>query len=64
MTWFIFQREKRATVYDDTNVDDVIEGKRNFCLEEKLQDDKFTTAKQCLLEMDGKGKFEMMNWCY
>eukprot|EP00111_Clytia_hemisphaerica_P022323 TCONS_00065612-protein len=47
-------REKRATVYDDTNVDDVIEGKRNFCLEEKLQDDKFTTAKQCLLEMEGK----------
>lgn len=42
-------------MYDDTNVDDVIEGKRSFSVEEKLLDAKFKEPKQCLIEMEGRG---------
>lgn len=48
-------REKRPTTFEDSNVDDVIEGKRNFSIEEKLHDEKFDVKdNNLLMEMEGK----------
>lgn len=48
-------RAREAKVYNDTKIDDVIEGKRQFCVEEKLVDKKFNeNLHDVILEMDGQ----------
>ena len=57
---FRIQRIKAKQIYNDTKLDDEIEGKRTFCVEEKLHDEKFNyKLSDFLLELEGKGSMNI-----